>query len=119
MIGYVVQLSPAGYSGAIDMMVGISSVKNELTGMRILKHSETPGLGALAVKESFYGKYDGRKLLSLNVVRASPGENDIEAITGATITSRAVTNAVNEAIRWYNDRVPGRNYGANPGAGQK
>jgi electron transport complex protein RnfG len=101
VVGYVVELSPSGYSGEIYMMVGISSVKSEITGMRVIRHSETPGLGALAVKESFYSKYDGKKLVPLNVVRVSPGANDIEAITAATITSRAITNAVNEAIEWY------------------
>jgi len=111
-IGYVIELSPAGYSGAVEMMVGISKAKNEITGMRVLRHSETPGLGALAVKESFYSKFEGRKLVPLNVVRALPEENDIEAITSATITSRAVTNAVNEAIQWYKVRTE-------PGAGAK
>ena len=105
LIGYVIELSPTGYSGNIDMMVGVSKIKSEITGMRILRHSETPGLGALAVKESFYRKYNNRKLVPLKVVIASPGENDIEAITSATITTRAVTNAVNEAIEWYNSVI--------------
>ena len=100
-IGYVIELSPAGYSGAINMMVGISKAEDKITGMRVVKHSETPGLGALAVNERFYGQFDGRKLLPLRVVRTAPGGDDIEAITAATITSRAITNAVNEAIEWY------------------
>ena len=102
LVGYVVELSPVGYSGAINIMVGISVSKNEIAGLRVLRHTETPGLGALSVNESFYGKYEGKKLVPLRVVRISPGENDIEAITGATITTRAITNAVNEAIEWYN-----------------
>ena len=105
LIGYVIELSPSGYSGNINMMVGISKVKNEITGMRVIRHTETPGLGALAVKENFYKKYDGRKLVPLRVVRSSPGENDIEAITAATITTKAITNAVNEAIYLYNNRL--------------
>jgi electron transport complex protein RnfG len=101
LIGFVLELAPVGYSGEINIMVGISKVNNEITGMRVLRHSETPGLGALAVKENFYRKFDGRKLIPLSVVRSLPGENDIEAITSATITSTAITNAVNEAIEWY------------------
>ena len=100
-IGYVIELSPAGYSGDIFMMVGISRLKNEIAGMRVIKHTETPGLGALATKEKFYRKYDNRTLVPLRVVRSSPGPDDIEAITGATITSKAITNAVNEALAWY------------------
>jgi electron transport complex protein RnfG len=105
LIGYVIELSPSGYSGNIDMMVGISKAKNEITGMRVVRHTETPGLGAQAVKENFYKKYDGKKLVLLRVVKSSPGENDIEAITAATITTRAITSAVNEAIEFYNTRL--------------
>ncbi|MCL2763925.1 MAG: RnfABCDGE type electron transport complex subunit G [Treponema sp.] len=100
-IGYVVQLSPEGYSGKIDLMVGISSSDERITGMRVLRHTETPGLGALAVKEDFFRRYDGLKLVPLGVVRSNPGENEIQAITSATITTRAITKAVNEAIDWY------------------
>jgi electron transport complex protein RnfG len=99
--GYVIEQAPAGYSGAINMMTGILYDKNEIAGMRILKHTETPGLGALAVKENFFRQYDGKKLIPLKVIKALPGENDIETITGATITTKAITNAVNEAMEWY------------------
>jgi len=99
--GYVVQLSPQGYSGNVDLLVGISSLNKKLTGMRVLKHTETPGLGALAVKEAFYKQYEGKELVPLGVVRHFPGEHEINAITSATITSRAITGAVNEAIEWY------------------
>jgi electron transport complex protein RnfG len=101
LIGYIIELSPPGYSGNIYMMVGISKTANNIAGMRILKHTETPGLGSLAVKENFFRKYDNRNLVPLRVVRSSAGENEIEAITGATITTRAITDAVNEAINWY------------------
>jgi len=99
--GYVIELSKEGYSGKIQMLVGISSVDEIITGMRVLRHTETPGLGALAVKEDFYGKFDNRTLIPLSVVRASPGENEIDALTGATITTKAITDAVNEAMDWY------------------
>ena len=127
-IGYVVELSPVGYSGEINMMVGISKAEDKITGMRVVKHTETPGLGALAVNENFYRQFDGRKLLPLRVVRTSPGADDIEAITAATITSRAVTSAVNEAIEWYTmaaDQPPlnlsnrARPEGTNKGGGLK
>jgi electron transport complex protein RnfG len=96
------ELAPSGYSGAINMMVGISSVENKVTGMRVLKHSETPGLGAHAVYEKFYSRFIGKNLVPLNVVKIPTGNaNEIEAITAATITTRAITEAVNEAIEWY------------------
>jgi electron transport complex protein RnfG len=100
--GYVIELAPSGYSGTINMMVGISSGENKITGMRVLKHSETPGLGANAVYEKFYSRFNGKNLVRLNVVKVPTGNaNEIEAITASTITTRAITNAVNEAIEWY------------------
>ena len=98
--GYVVQLSPKGYSGNIDLIVGVSVSENQITGMRVMRHTETPGLGALAVKENFYRRYNGLDLAPLNVVRTNPGKNEIQAITSATITTKAITGAVNEAIEW-------------------
>jgi len=105
LTGYVIQLSPEGYSGNIDMMVGISIREEKITGMRVLRHTETPGLGANAVKENFYRRYDNKPASPLTVVRTSPGENEIQAITSSTITTRAITNAVNEAVKWYQDHV--------------
>ncbi|MCL1993029.1 MAG: RnfABCDGE type electron transport complex subunit G [Spirochaetes bacterium] len=101
-IGYIVELAPAGYGGAIYMMVGILIAENQIAGVRILRHTETPGLGSHIVRERFYGMFNNRALTPLNVVRAAPGPNDIEALTAATITTRAITDAVNEAIHWYN-----------------
>jgi len=101
-IGYVIELAPIGYGGAINMMVGISAADNVVTGMRVLRHSETPGFGAYIVRESFFRRFDGRSLVPLTVVRRSPRENEIQAITSSTITTRAVVDAVNEAIEWYN-----------------
>jgi len=98
--GYILKLSPSGYSGEIDFLVGVSAEKQKVTGIRILRHSETPGLGALSVKEDFYGQFSGKNLSPLRVTKSSPGSDEIQAITSATITSRAITNAVNEAIEW-------------------
>ena len=106
-IGWIVELSPGGYGGAINMMVGISKEDDAVAGIRVLRHSETPGLGALAATERFYRKYEGRKLVPLKVVRSRPHDDEIDAITSATITTQAVTDAVNEAIKWYAERVSG------------
>ena len=100
--GYVIELVPTGYSGEIVMMVGISRAENLISGMRILRHSETPGLGSHAARSTFYRRFDGRALRPLSVVKSYPGPDEIEAITSATITTRALTYAVNEAIEWYN-----------------
>jgi len=106
LTGYVVKLSPKGYGGTIDLITGISVLTNTLTGMRVIRHTETPGLGALAVKEYFYRQFNSKELTRLSVTRSSPGEHEIQAITSSTVTTRAITYAVNEAIQWYLSAYP-------------
>jgi|GEM_PF-251744 len=106
-VGYVIELAPMGYGGPINMMVGISTVDDLVTGMRVLRHNETPGFGAVITRENFFRRFDGLNLVPLTVVRSSPGANEFQAITSSTITTRAVVDAVNEAIEWYNEiRAP-------------
>ncbi|SKA80726.1 electron transport complex protein RnfG [Clostridium sp. USBA 49] len=106
--GYVITVTPKGYGGTIQLMVGIST-KGNVEGIKILSHSETPGLGANAPQPKFSGQFKGKSIdKKLEVVKKAPSNsNEIEAITGATITSRAVTNGVNEAITFYNTNLKG------------
>lgn len=101
-VGYVFEASAKGYGGDVAVMTGISA-DGDITGVVILSHGETPGLGANAEKEEFREQYkqavpnSGIELVKYQ----TPGEGQIEAMTGATITSTAVTNAVNQAIEMY------------------
>ena len=91
--GYVVQVSPSGsFSGTLTVMVGVDSA-GAVTGISIVKTSETAGLGAKAGEESFRSQFVG--LTSASVTKDG---GTVDALTGATITSRAVCNAVNSAI---------------------
>ncbi len=105
VIGCAIPVTSKGYGGDIQIMVGISSVDGGMvTGVEILSHSETPGLGANAVSEDFRNQFtDNPSLHGFSVVKDGTGgsEGKIDAITGATITSNAVTNAVNEAMNIY------------------
>ena len=92
--GYVVQVSPAGsFSGTLSVMVGVTS-DGACSGISIVKTSETSGLGANASKDYFREQFQG--LTGTASVTKDGGT--IEALTGATITSRAVCNAVNSAV---------------------
>jgi len=106
--GYAIKVSPKGYGGLIDMMVGISN-EGKVEGIKILSHNETPGLGANAPKEEFSGQFKGKSVeSSLEVVKSEPsGDNQIKALTGATITSKAVTDGVNDAVDFYNKELKG------------
>ncbi len=101
VVGMVMEVNPKGYGKEIQMLVGINS-DNKITGLKILSHSETPGLGAKVVSPEFQQKFSN--LLKDNpnpkfLVKKDGG--DVDAISGATITSRAFCKGINEALNKY------------------
>lgn len=97
--GYVFTSGAKGYGGTVSVMVGID-MTGAITGVEILSHSETPGLGANAVKPDFKARFAG-KTGTLTVDKNSNDGQNVQAITAATITSKAVTSAVNAATAAY------------------
>lgn len=95
-MGYVVVTVEKGYGGDVSVMTGVD-LEGKVTGVSILSMSETAGLGANAAKESFLSQFVG-KIAGMNVTKNAPAENEIKALTGATITTKAVTAAVEAAI---------------------
>ena len=91
--GYVVQVAPSGFGGLIDMMVGVDN-EGKCTGVSIVSMKETAGLGAKASKEDFRAQFVGQ---GVDVAVTKDG-GKIDALTGATITSRAVADGVAAAI---------------------
>ncbi|WP_461206979.1 RnfABCDGE type electron transport complex subunit G [Clostridium sp. DL1XJH146] len=106
--GYSIKVITAGYGGDVTLIVGISA-EGTIQGMKILEHSETPGLGANAEKDEFRVQYNDKSVEEeLTVVKTEPvNDNEIQALTGATITSKAVTTGVNAAIEFYNSELKG------------
>lgn len=105
-VGYVFETESRGYGGAVRVMTGISA-QGAVTGVVILEHGETPGLGANAEREEFRAQFEQDvSPAGFSVVRyQTPGPGEIEAMTGASITSRAVTDAVNQAVAAYYQEV--------------
>ena len=105
-VGYVFETEAKGYGGTVKVMTGIS-IQGDITGVIVLEHSETPGLGANAEKEDFREQYKqpiANTVGGIEIVKyQTPAEGQIEAMTGATITSTAVTSAVNQAIAAYQE----------------
>ena len=96
--GYAVEVSPSGFGGPITMMVGVSK-DGQVLGISLVSQTETAGLGAVAAAkttagEQFRGQYTGKT----GTLAVTKDGGDIDAITGATITSRAVTSGVNAAL---------------------
>ena len=92
--GYVVETTFSGAQGSITMAVGVDS-DGKCAGISIIKHSETSGLGEVAASASERGQSFRKSFIGKD---ESITIQDIDAITGATITSKAVTGAVATAI---------------------
>lgn len=92
-IGYCVESTAGGFGGDLTLMVGFDAA-GTIKGVSIISHSETPGLGARVNDVNYLSQYGG-KSGSLTLVK--DGGTDVDAISGATISSRAVLSAVNAA----------------------
>lgn len=96
--GYTLKVANMAYGGQMIVLVGIGP-DSKIEGIRILQHSETPGLGANAQNDNFYKQYIG-KAATVNI-----NSNDISAISGATVTSNSVTDSVDAAIDFYKGKL--------------
>lgn len=108
VIGYVITVTAKDGSQAnITFSVGIKN-DGTVNGYSITSISETPGLGDKAKNEEFYGQFEGKQVDSFTVVKQAPSaDNEIEAISGATITSKAMTNGVNACITYFHTVLEG------------
>ena len=96
--GYAIEVTPGGFDNTITMMVGVDT-EGKVLGISIISHTETAGLGAVAAAgtpagESFRNEFVGAS----GSVSVTKDGGDVEAITGATITSRAICVGVNAAL---------------------
>ncbi len=92
-------MSPNGYAGDIRIMVGFNAF-GELHAIDILEHRETPGLGARITSDAYKGGFAGRSLFTTDWRLRKDG-GDLDGITAATISSRAVSEAVAGAVARY------------------
>ena len=99
--GYVVTATDKeGYGGDIKITVGITA-DGTINGISILSISETAGLGMRATEPAFYEQYQGKQAEKFVVSKDGGDGEPIDALSGATITSRTVTGAVNAALGYY------------------
>ncbi|MDF1616333.1 RnfABCDGE type electron transport complex subunit G [Petrocella sp. FN5] len=107
IIGYAFEMTATeGYGGNIALMVGIG-MDDQILGVDVIRHNETPGLGAKITELAFKSEFEGQPVAPLTVIKGAPTGNpgDITSISGATITSVSVTNAVNVATQYFNDNM--------------
>ena len=107
VVGWCVNVSSKGYGGMVGFVVGITK-DGAVKAINILSHSETPGLGAKSTEPEFYTQFNDKDKLPLKVVKGSASNPDeIAAISGATITSNAVTDGVNGAVDYWSKNLKG------------
>jgi electron transport complex protein RnfG len=104
-IGYCIRITTNGYNGFIRMVAGIDP-NGIIKGVEVLQHEETPGLGGKVdevrpgeKESSFLMQFRGKQARTIAV------KKDIDAITGATITSRAVTDSINKTVNEFLSKV--------------
>ncbi|MBE6769908.1 MAG: RnfABCDGE type electron transport complex subunit G [Ruminococcaceae bacterium] len=102
--GYIFVTSAKGYGGDINVMTAVDPAGKILAVSILSASDETPGLGQNVTKEGFYSQFLGLSG-DITVVKngADATKNEINAVTGATISSKAVTKAVNEALTLYSE----------------
>lgn len=107
LLGYVLKVTTKeGYGGSIELMVGIT-MEGSISGISILRISETPGLGMQA-GDVLVPQFAGKTAEAFVYTKTgAAAENEIDAISGATITTRAVTNAVNAGLYYFDTLLKG------------
>ena len=107
-LGYVVTVtSHKGYGGDITLSMGITK-KGTMNCYSITSINETAGLGMKSKEPKFMDQFKNAKDQTYEVVKTTPSsDNQIEAISGATITSKAVTNAVNAGFKYFDSLTGG------------
>lgn len=103
--GHVFMTQTPGYSGPISLAIGTDGT-GAVTGIQVMGQSETPGLGAKIVQQDFTDQFKGKNIAQLFLKKDDP-RGQIDAITGATISSRAVTNAIRSTVESFSQEPSG------------
>ncbi len=109
VVGYCFKVIPTGYGGAIEVIYGVDT-SLAITGVSILSHGETAGLGANIVKEDFRNQFKGKTAV-VGAAKSAPKADEIQALSGATISSKAIARGADTALaaaKWLM-QTPGLN----------
>jgi Na+-translocating ferredoxin:NAD+ oxidoreductase subunit G len=106
LLGYLVTTKYRGYGSDVPVLFAFST-DGAILRLKVLANDETPGLGKKVEKDSFLEQFIGLDLsLKLSVKTSATGYYIIDAISGATISSRAITEAANIALQYMRDTFP-------------
>jgi electron transport complex protein RnfG len=113
-IGFAIAAGEPGFQDVIQLIFGYDAVNHSLLGMKVLESKETPGLGDKIEKDQdFVQQFDGvtTPLEGVNARRATGDEHEIDFITGATISSRAVVGIINHVLERFGPLIDQYNGG--------
>jgi len=117
-VGWVVPASGQGFADRIELLIGLDARAETITGLYVLAQKETPGLGANIIKSRWRDKFRGKSAAAALKVTKSvdAGEGEIQAVTGATISSQSVCEIVNNAVADFSRTLAGSSPTDAPGA---
>ena len=105
--GYAIEVGPSGFGGTIDMIVGVKS-DGTIAGISVVSNSETSGIGTEVCKDKpnrngdgVLSQFTGKTAGTGNLLTVNTGSNEVDAISGATVTTKAITRGVNAAMLVY------------------
>ncbi len=99
-LGYVITVVTKSYGGNATFSMGVTN-DGTMNGYKITDISDTPGLGMKSTEPKFMDQFKGISIGKYTVTKGTPGDNEIQAISGATITSRAITNGVDAGFEYF------------------
>ena len=106
-VGYTLKVLPSGYGGTIELMVGIDSAKGQVSGINVVSNSETAGLGMRA-GEVLVPQFSDKNVSRFTYTKTgATADSEIDAISGATITTNAVVNGVNAGLAYFDKILKG------------
>ena len=113
-VGWVLPADGSGFADKIELLVGLDAEDSRITGMYVINQKETPGLGDYITSASFQDRFRNKPAdQPLAVVKTDPSvDNEVRALTGATISSESVAGIINQALA--NFRAPLQQLAAAP-----
>lgn len=107
-VGWVVPAAGQGFADRIEVLIGLDADAERITGLYVLQQNETPGLGNRITEEQFRNHFANQPArVTLQVVKGrAGGVGEIEAVTGATVSSESVTTIVNQAVARFRRERP-------------
>ncbi len=96
-IGYTAEVAPLGFGGELTLMVGVD-INGDVVGVKLISHSETPGLGSRVGDAGYLARYVGKDGAEL--------EGGVDVITGSTVSSKAVHEGVKAAVSIFDTVYP-------------